>query len=388
MATTVTLVQRRITHYRVPLFERMRQLLDAEGIDLRLLHGHGTAAEMRKDDTGHLPWAQLLPTHYWLDGRMCWQPFMRQAQGSDLVILTQENKLLLNLLALVWPRQNTRLAFWGHGRNLNTPHPHGLRERFKHWTTNRVDWWFAYTELSASLVRADGFAADRITVLNNSIDTTALRQAVAVAKLSPREDLRQSLGLPPQGPIGLYLGSLYDGKRIAWLLQAAQAIQASLPGFTLAIAGDGPDRALVEAAAARHGHVRYLGSMRGECKAQLLAAADVMLNPGLLGLSILDGFVAGLPMLTTDFCRQRSPEFAYLHPGDNGLITTDDHAGFADAVVRLLRDPAELDRLRTGALHSAQAYSIEQMADRFCAGIVDCLQRGRRRAPVPAARDA
>ena len=65
-------------------------------------------------------------------------------------MMRAENKLIQNHLLLLGPRR-FRLAFWGHGANLQSDNPHGLKERFKRWTTNRVDWWFAYTQMSADL---------------------------------------------------------------------------------------------------------------------------------------------------------------------------------------------------------------------------------------------
>ena len=43
----VAIVQRRLPHYRVPLFEQLRERLQADGIRLRLLHGEPTEAEQR-----------------------------------------------------------------------------------------------------------------------------------------------------------------------------------------------------------------------------------------------------------------------------------------------------------------------------------------------------
>ena len=376
MQHTVSIVQRRLPHYRLPLFERMRSTLQAQGVRLRLLHGVPTASERSKNDSGHLPWAEPLATRYWLQDRVCWQPFTQLTAGSDLVIVSQENKLVNNLLALARPWRSGQMAFLGHGRNMQSDQPDGALERFKRWTTTQVDWWFAYTDLSARFVQDDGFPAGRITVLNNSIDTTDLRAAVARARQSPREALRAGLGLAPSGTLGVFVGSLYDDKRIPWLLRAGEAIQARVPGFQLAIAGEGPDKGLVDAAAASSRHVHAMGGVRGERKAQLLAAADVMLNPGLVGLGILDALIAGLPMLTTD-CGLHSPEIAYLQSGDNGLMTADDLATFVDAVVNLLLDPALAQRLRTGALRAGERYSIEHMSDRFCAGIQQCLGQAR-----------
>lgn len=367
----VTIVQRRLTHYRLPLFQVMRTELRSSGIELRLLHGQGTKKEQMKGDAGHLPWAEQLPTRYLLDGRLCWQPFLRRAAGSDLVIVTQENKLVNNLLAIANPWRRPALAFWGHGRNMQAQQPDGALERFKRWTTNRVDWWFAYTELSADFVRTDGFPAARITVLDNSIDTGELRAAVELARSQPRATLRAGFGLGT-GPVGLFLGSLYGDKRLPFLLEAARALHLQRPDFQLVIAGDGPERGWLERAAAGLPFVTYVGSVRGERKAQLLASADLMLNPGLVGLGILDAFVAGLPMFTTD-CRLHSPEIAYLDNGRNGRMTPDSLTDYVQAILALLADPAAMARLQGGAREAGLHYSIEHMTERFCTGIQACL---------------
>lgn len=383
MSQTVTIVQRRLTHYRVPLFEQMRSILERQGVQLRLLYGEPTQAERSKNDSGEIDWGEKLPTHYLAKGRLCWQPFAAPARGSDLLILTQENKLLNNLVALAAPSRGTALAFWGHGRNMQASNPASLRERFKRWTTRRVDWWFAYTQMSADFVRADGFPAERITVVNNSIDTGELRRAVEAARQFPASELRSRLGLQG-GPLAVFVGSLYADKRIPFLLDAAQAIQKQVPAFQLAIAGDGPERALVEQVAARASFIKYLGGVRGRQKAELLASADLMLNPGLVGLGIVDAFVAGLPLLTTD-CGIHSPEISYLCHDVNGLMTADTMSAYVSTTLALLASREELARLRCAALKSGAELSIERMAERFCLGIMACLSQSPSR-PARAAR--
>ena len=375
-AAVVCIVQRRLTHYRVPLFDRMRELLHDRGIDLRVLHGDATATERTKNDAGELPWATRLETTYLGGDRICWQPFAAATRGSDLVVLPQENRLVLNVVELLRPRRKRRLAFWGHGANLQSGGRRRWRERVKRWTTRRVDWWFAYTNHSAALIRAAGFDADAITVVHNSIDTRTLADAVARAGARPRAELRAALGVAAAAPLGLYVGSLYADKRIDRLLTAADRIGDTIPDFQLVIAGDGPLRAAVEAAARQQPHrVRYVGSVRGDVKAQWLAAADVMLHPGAIGLAVLDAFVAGLPLVTTD-CGTHGPEFAYLQHGVNAVVSDDDDRAFAAAVAGMLRDDAARSRLAQAARAAAAAYSIEAMATRFVDGIERCLARG------------
>ena len=106
----VGIVQRRLTHYRVPLFEALRMALMEREIDLDLLVGQGTPAEGKKRDAGELHWAQPIPTRYCLGGRLCCQSFHGQLADIDLLIVTQENKLIHNYWLLLAPRR-FKLAF-------------------------------------------------------------------------------------------------------------------------------------------------------------------------------------------------------------------------------------------------------------------------------------
>jgi L-malate glycosyltransferase len=372
MTQTVAIIQRRLTDYRVPLFELMRKRLAEQDIMLRVLQGNPSALEATKNDGGVLAWAEHLPTRYLAGGRICWQPFMHRVRDCDLVVITQENKLVNNLWPLLDPWRRPKLAFWGHGRNMQSTRQKGLLERFKRWTTRHVDWWFAYTEMSAGLVREAGFEPHRITVLNNSIDMASLGQAIALARQKPKAELRARFNLPAQGPVGLYIGSLYAEKRIPLLIAAAREVHRQLPDFRLLIAGAGPDQGLVERAAAESAFITFLGSVYGERKAEVLATSDLLLNPGLVGLGILDAFAAGIPILTTD-CRLHSPEISYLVPGYNGLIAPESQSNFSESILHILQQPDQMKLLCAGAAASANEYSVDRMARRFCGGIWGCL---------------
>lgn len=370
----VVIVQRRLTHYRVPLFELLRDYLGKDGIQLDLLIGKERDREKAKKDSGAIPWAIQVPTHYYLGERVCWQPIHRHLIRADLVVVTQENALLANYLLMLQPRKY-KLAFWGHGANLQSENPNGLRERFKRWTTNRVDWWFAYTQMSADLVTAVGFPGTRVTVLKNAVDTSELafqRQSVTAQET---QALRESLGFGA-GPVGVFVGSLYADKRLDFLFAAAEAIRSELPGFHLLIVGDGTERDKVQAWCAAHPWARWVGARFGREKVAYMSVAEIMLNPGLVGLGILDAFVCGVPMLTTD-CGMHSPEIAYLENGTNGVMTADDLDAFVDASVRLLRNTQSLDTLRAGCVASAQEYTVENMARRFANGIEAALAGGK-----------
>lgn len=372
----ICISQRRLTQYRIPLFEKLRDQLLVENIDLSVVAGKGTAAEKYKQDAGDLAWGKSIPTYYFANNRLCWQPLTFRLDDVDLLIVTQENKLLANHLLMLAPRR-FKLAFWGHGANLQSDRPDGLKERFKRWTTNRVDWWFAYTQMSAQLVEQAGFPSARITVLNNAMDTQELQRQRLEITPEQTQALRESLGFGA-GPIGVFLGSLYADKRLDFLFEAAGSIRQALPDFHLLIIGDGPERDKVRTWCSSNSWVQWVGALQGREKVAHISMAKVMLNPGLVGLGILDSFVCRTPILTTD-CKLHSPEIVYLENGLNGWMTPNDMEIYVDACVQLLTSEQTLKYLRRGCAASAAEYTVENMAQRFADGIVSCLGAPRYR---------
>jgi L-malate glycosyltransferase len=372
----VVMAERRLTHYRVPLYERTRELLAGKQIEFRVLAGKGTIEEIEKSDGGHLPWATTLPTHYLFSGAVCWQPLGEHLRDADLVIVNDQNKLLYNQ-RLLWGPRRCRVALWGHGRNMQSHSPDGLREQFRRLTIARADWYFAYTQISVDTVANTGFPLSRITNLNNAVDTSAMlrdRDSVSPDEVAV---VKKSLGLADT-PIGVFIGSLYADKRLDFLFEACTRIRQRLPHFQCLIIGDGPERRKVQEWTAGHKWVHWLGARQAREKALYVKCADVILNPGIVGLGILDSFVFGVPMITTA-CGIHSPEIAYLRPGENGLMTRDDVQDYARAVLSLLENPAALHQIRKSCLASAGEYSLDGMACRFVDGIVPALAAPKRR---------
>lgn len=364
------IVQRRLPDYRVPFFEHLREVLYAEGIELRLLYSDPPSSELKKRDAAEILWGEKIPIRYFFGTFCCWQPYFSQVQGADLVIVSQENKLLCNLWPLFGSRPY-RMAFWGHGVNMQASRWSGLMEMFKRTTTTRVDWWFAYTGLSKNIVARQGFPAEKITNIENSIDTSALQAHCDSVAMSEIEELRAALNLG-DGPIGLFIGSLYPEKRLDFLLDAGAQLAQRSPDFRLVVIGDGPQRDMVDAATSRYGWLRYVGRQQERDKARFLRAATVIMNPGLVGLGILDALVARVPMVTTD-CGLHSPEIDYLRHGENGFMTADSLHDYVQTVAKVLDDVAQTNHLGEDRGRFAFHYTIENMAAQFRAGILKAL---------------
>lgn len=369
MLKKVVVIQRRMTHYRVAFFASLRQQLAERNIELVLAYGMGTLEEQGKNDGADIGWAQKLPTSYLLGGRVCYQPLRQQCHGADIIVVALENKLICNLWHQFAPVPY-KVALWGHGANLQGD-ANSWRERFKRRVARRADWWFGYTEHSRPLIEQSGFPPDRITVLNNAIDTAEMRSQLDAISPAELSRWRAASGLG-DGAIGIFLGSFYEEKRIDFLLDAAKAIRAQVPSFELLLVGAGPQKTMVESFCKEHSWAHFAGMLKGRDKVLALATATVMLNPGLVGLGILDSFVCEVPMVTTD-CGLHSPEIVYLQSGVNGVMTANTADAYVSSVVMLLSDEVALVRLGEGCKASAATYTVENMASNFADGVMRCL---------------
>lgn len=371
----VVICQRRLTHYRVPLFEQLRSALANMKLELQLVVGQAAPDEVDKRDSGQLAWATTVVNRYWsVKGtRVCWQPFPPYLKDADLVVITHENSLLSNYpLLLKTGRTPRRVALWGHGANFQAKVQRCARERLRIWATRRADWWFAYTDASVVAIAATGFPRERTTNLENAIDTTALKADLGKVTKPDIEQLRLQVGVHA-GHTGLFLGSLHEDKCLDLLFDAAGQLHELDPLFRLVIVGDGPLRRYVEVSCAAYPWCIWVGARIGIEKAQYLAIADVILNPGLVGLGILDSFCAGKPMITTN-CGYHSPEIVYLRHGENAHMTEFSVAEFASGVREVLSNSAYRSRLNAGCFESARYYTIENMTRNFCGGIARALE--------------
>lgn len=373
---SVVIFQYRLLHYRTELFERLRRQCAERGISLELVAGQATRRESTKRDTGTLSWATSVVNRVWEVGArdVVWQPCPANFYNADLMIVMQENRLLSNyplILRRLWSTQ--KLAYWGHGVNFQSESPNGLRERWKQIMLSRVDWWFAYTEMTRDIVRAQGYPDDRVTVLDNAIDSDSFRGELAAVSAEELAALRLSLGIAECSPVGLFCGSLYVDKRLDFMISAADRIRERIPDFSLVVVGDGPSADDVRAAAISRPWLHCVGVKKGHDKAAYFRLASVVFNPGAVGLHVLDAFCAGVPMATTRDAKH-GPEIAYLEDGVNGINTEGEIASYADAVIALLNDKDLYLGIQRAALEAANRYTLNNMVNRFCDGIEACLE--------------
>ena len=234
---------------------------------------------------------------------------------------------------------------------------------------NRADGLLAVSAALRDDMAALGLARERIKVHHTGIDLDRFRPG-------DREAARRALGVA--GPLLVSAGWLIPRKGQAFAIEAL----ARVPGATLLLVGDGPDRGALEQLARRFGvagRVRFLGSMAHEELPALLAAADVVVQPteaeGLANVWV-EAVACGTPVVTTDVGGARDvvdrPEAGRLVPRDSSAI--------AAAIRDILAAPPPPEVVR----RSAEKFSWRRNGDELLAHLSAVSERHQGRGD-PAA---
>ena len=172
-------------------------------------------------------------------------------------------------------------------------------------------------------IRGQGWAADRVHHLPNFAPDL---QGAAPA----------ALPTPAEAPVVLALGRLHRNKAFDILIRALPL----LPGVHAVIAGEGPERAALEALARRldvSDRLHLLGWRMDQ--ARLLAACSVLVCPSRhepLGNVVIEAFSAGIPVIAAD----AAGPVELITPGRDGLLVPkEDAAALAGQIRAVLDDP-------------------------------------------------
>ncbi len=195
--------------------------------------------------------------------------------------------------------------------------------------------------VSAALKRdmaAMGMPEERIRVHYAGVDLERFRPL-------DRSAAKRRLGV--EGPLIVTPGNLVPLKGQALAVEAL----AQVPGATLLIAGEGPERRALEAIIAAQGlagRARLLGSVPPELMPELLAAADLMLLPsereGLANVWI-EALACGTPILIADVGGARE----VLDRPEAGRLVARNAAAIAAAAREILASPPDPALVRKAA---------------------------------------
>ena len=221
---------------------------------------------------------------------------------------------------------------------------------------------------------------------NNLFLTVSASTAAALAEIGVREDrirmvtngVEQPQPLTPRStePLFLALGRLTDYKRIDLLLRVWDRVR-HVVGGQLVIAGDGPERARIEALAGPG--VVMTGRVSEEEKHRLLCSAWILLHPAMIegwGIVINEAAIRGTPGIGFDVPGLRDS----VIDGETGVLVRSE-GQFASAWASLALDQRTREVLgraaRERALRLHWSAAVEGFAEVADEAIARSDERGR-----------
>jgi len=235
---------------------------------------------------------------------------------------------------------------------------HGMGSRFDQ-AIRRADALVAISRFTADGFRRLGANERQIVSISNGVELAALGKTVERPQLLDN-------AIEPDHYV-LFLGRLHRRKGVDVLLDALAQVPAR-GGVELVIAGDGDERAALEAQAVRMNvatRVRFVGRVAGAEKAYLVQHARALALPSrdweAFPLVVLEAFAAGTPVIGT-----RIPGLGDLiEPGETGWLVEPESAdSLANALKQTIYGNVTA-RMQANVRHVAEQHAWPLVAERY-----------------------
>lgn len=368
----VLIIYKFLPYYRVEFYELLRIKLSKNDINLNLIYGNSNKIDALKGDETEIDWANHIINHRFFIGKteILWQPCLSQIKDMDLIIVQPENKLVLNYyLMLARHFSKYKLAFWGHVYHMQD-NVNSIRNKFKLPFLNMCDWWFGYTSSAKKYLLAKNYPENKITVVQNAIDTLRLKKKYSEISDIELNSCKNNIGVCGSN-IGIFCGSMYPDKDFDFILQTCYRIKKEISDFHMLFVGSGIESAKIIKASKTSNWIHFIGPKFGEERVIYFKMASIQIMPKLIGLSILDSFAMETPLITTDH-PFHGPEIDYLENGINGIITKSNVDDYSNVIIDQFKTKKYLDFVRGGKL-SSDKLTVENMTENFKNGILACL---------------
>jgi phosphatidyl-myo-inositol dimannoside synthase len=211
-----------------------------------------------------------------------------------------------------------------------------------------------------------GVARERITVVRLGVDVPAVS---AHDRSAARTSLMRDLSLPPDALVLITIGRLVRRKGVRWFV--AEVLPQLPARVHYIVAGEGPEQAAIEHAAAAAGvsdRVRLLGRVGDRERETLLCGADIFVQPNVpvagdmegFGLVVVEAAVRG----TVTVASALEGITDAVVDGETGiLVPPEDPAAWIDRLTDLTATPEALAGLgRRFAVAAADRYGAPAMA--------------------------
>jgi glycosyltransferase involved in cell wall biosynthesis len=244
-------------------------------------------------------------------------------------------------------------------------------ERFVYLHADKI---IVISESLRSYMKEIGIPDDKIILLPPAVNTDTFNPSISGAKF------RAEIGLSNDDQIILFSGWLYEFSGVDLVMNHMRQIMTLFPRVKLVICGDGPLLTRLRLMNERLGlqdHVRILGRRAYAEMPQVVAAADICVNPNLAGVTSSFAF----PSKIVEYMASGKAVIASDLPGTRSLL--DESSGvvlvrpsqLGATLVDLLATRNRRIELGQAARQYCEAnFSLDSLAHRFERVLKDALE--------------
>jgi glycosyltransferase involved in cell wall biosynthesis len=290
-------------------------------------------------------------------------------KSAPNIIQTHNNKS--HLLAKLLPDlRKKRLWFAFHHGDTYTDFKQRLYNQVDSLTIRSADRVVSVCQAFSPRLTARGVSPERVRILHNSV--------MPLSPISPAEraKLRSQLSIGTDEAMILTIGRFSKEKGHAVLLHALQQLRSIARNWKLVLVGMGPERdALMRLARSLDLSEQVIFAGAHADVQPFYASADVFALPSLSEGSsnvLLEAMAAKMPIAATE--AGGNPEII-LHNETGLLVPIGDSQGMADAIARLLREPALASRFgEAGFARATHEFSVGQYRRRLLSFYAEALE--------------
>ena len=215
---------------------------------------------------------------------------------------------------LFYPKK--RVYFWTHG--FYGKESWVEKTFWKRPLLKMADGLFTYGDYAKKIMVEDGFKAEKIYPIHNSLDyetQLSLRRQMVASDIYKNH-------FQNDYPVIVFIGRLTAVKRLDLLIDAIALLKKQRQLYNLVFVGDGAMREALEAKV-KENNIEQQTWFYGACydekqNAELIYNADLCVAPGNIGLTAMHVLMFGCPAISHNNFSLQMPEFEAIKPGQTG----------------------------------------------------------------------
>lgn len=229
---------------------------------------------------------------------------------------------------------------------------------------------FVYTDKEVNFLRSKGFKSYYILGMNNGLDQKKIDDAIANINNGELENWKIENEYNNR-PIIISCARLDKKNNFMLVLKALPHIIQEIPDILWILIGSGEEEQLLMAEVQKmelSNHVAFLGPIYEESKlAPYFLISSVFVHPSAIGLSLLQAFGFGLPVIVHGVEELHNPEYSAFINGETGLVfEKDNQFDLSSKIITMLKNPIEAKMMGIKAQSIARnTYNVDVMVDRF-----------------------